>query len=381
MAAAVCLGAVSSASAQSGSDLLSLGDVLYAAGDPEGREEDVFGSLQDLAFAPDGRLAVLDNLTPALKVYSPTGTLIGVVGGEGQGPGEWAWPSAVDWISADRLAVLSQGHRRLHLYSVSDGGVEHERDVTLPLVARDFCAMDGTVFLLGLDDGRTVHRVSLGGEPLVSFGPVPTLSAELLGEWEREVTQWTVDGRILCDDGRDVVVTIPFNLPLVRAYEPEGALRWSAELADYRQSRWAPLPGRRGARVALDPETNTAHSMRSAFFLDSTRLVIQLIEWSAGDDLGELEPETRVLALEDGLEDSGSVVLPRVAAVTADRAVLLHEALYPRITVRERARRRHRGRLTRPPPEARGRRRGADKTSATLRRLLHHLTEHGPCRP
>ena len=168
-------------------------EVIYAAGQLEGAAEHTFGSVYDLALSKDGRLAVLDHLTPALKVYARDGQLLTMLGTEGPGPGEWSFPSSVDWLDSHHVVVLSQGHRRLHIYD-SRQGWTLTGEVTLPLVARDFCVLNGDYFVLGFEAERTVHRFDRDGDRVASFGSPPTLPPELAGEWGGLVTQ--VNGRL-----------------------------------------------------------------------------------------------------------------------------------------------------------------------------------------
>lgn len=312
---------------------LTLKSVIFETGALEGTPDATFGRLGDLAFSSSGALAVLDDITPALKVFADDGTLMASTGSEGNGPGEWSWPSSVDWLNQGELVVLSQGHHRLHYYRFDQGLLIHERDVTLGFVARDFCTLGERLFVLGLFEGDTVHEIGPTGSILSSFGPVMALDPELLGQWEAHVMQWTVDGRIMCDEERRMLLTVPFNLPFVSAFSADGAKLWETELAKYHQMRWLSLSGARGARVATDPATNTAHTARTASTVPGGHLLVQLLEWNAGTNLDSVAPESRFLSLDNGNEEPFDEPLPRIGAVGIGRAAVLTESPFPRLAV------------------------------------------------
>ncbi len=76
-----------------------------------------FGSIQDLDVTSEGRMVVLDGEATHLKVLRPDGTLIDTVGREGQGPGEFQFPTTVEVARGDSMYVFDADPDRLTVFS------------------------------------------------------------------------------------------------------------------------------------------------------------------------------------------------------------------------------------------------------------------------
>jgi hypothetical protein len=329
----VCDGSCAGARGQSLPGGMRLGDVIFEVGALEGSREETFGAITDLAFAPDGRLAVLDGVDPSLKVYSKTGGLEVMLGSEGDGPGEWSWPSSVDWRGGDTVVVLSQGHFRLHIYEATAPG-SLVGEVTLPFLARDFCLLGRRIFLLGMKDGRTVHEIAWDGKLVRSFAPPDSRRKELAAADEDPTQEWSVDGRLLCDEARGLVIEVPLILPSVTAHTADGRESWSTELSDYRRTRYVRVPERPGSwRLTPDPKTGTAHELHTTSVLPNGDLLIQLLENSLRSDRSTLPTDTRLISMQGGREDVLPRGLPRIGAIGPDRIAILDGELAPRVVV------------------------------------------------
>jgi hypothetical protein len=64
----------------------------------------------------DGRIVVLDGDSRELRFYSPEGTHLHSVGGQGQGPGEFRMPTRMSRLAGDTLRVYDFGTERLSLF-------------------------------------------------------------------------------------------------------------------------------------------------------------------------------------------------------------------------------------------------------------------------
>jgi len=83
----------------------------------EGPEELTFGRIVGLAVGPDGSIYVVDQQVPALRKYAPDGSYVGLFGGEGKGPGEYARPDGGLAVLRDGgIAVRDPGNGRIQLY-------------------------------------------------------------------------------------------------------------------------------------------------------------------------------------------------------------------------------------------------------------------------
>jgi len=85
---------------------LELGDSNY-----------VFGVIQDLDFTSGGDLAVLDGGKKVVKIYSPIGEFLGVLGGEGEAPGEFLNPRGIACLSDGRIAVTDPFSGEVELFT------------------------------------------------------------------------------------------------------------------------------------------------------------------------------------------------------------------------------------------------------------------------
>ena len=72
------------------------------------------GMIVDAAIDAEGRLFLSDFSSREVRVYSDNGADVRLVGGTGQGPGEYITPTAIDWSDQDRqLAVVDLGNARI----------------------------------------------------------------------------------------------------------------------------------------------------------------------------------------------------------------------------------------------------------------------------
>ena len=77
----------------------------------------VFGVIEDVDIAHDGRIAVLDSQQKKVMVYSPEGNFLGSFGGTGEAPGEFLNPRSVAWLSDGRIAVSDPFSREVEIFN------------------------------------------------------------------------------------------------------------------------------------------------------------------------------------------------------------------------------------------------------------------------
>lgn len=87
-------------------------------------EEDgprTFGSIAEVAVAPDGSILVFDEQVPALRRFSASGEFLGNIGRSGQGPGEYgARPTGLMVDQVGRIILSDPDNARISTFS-SDG--------------------------------------------------------------------------------------------------------------------------------------------------------------------------------------------------------------------------------------------------------------------
>lgn len=100
-----------------------------------------FGTVVDLAVAPDGRIHSLHRGDAHVRIWTPTGEPAGVLGGEGEGPGEFTRPGRLGFFG-DSLWVMDTYAYRVSYFDPS------------------------SAFL-----GRVVPEVDLGGADAAEWSP------------------------------------------------------------------------------------------------------------------------------------------------------------------------------------------------------------------
>lgn len=124
-----------------------------------GPTEEIFGNVSSVAIGAEGTLYVLDTQVPAIRRYDATGEYLGVVGREGEGPGEYRQPMDIEALPNGGLAVWDAGTLRVSVFG-PDG--EHVNGFRL-----------GTV---GIFSSSDVFQVDTSGAFYIrtreGFGPV-----------------------------------------------------------------------------------------------------------------------------------------------------------------------------------------------------------------
>ena len=102
------------------------GDLTGAANDPSHLIWRVVG----LARLTDGRVAVLSSGSSQLMLFEPSGELAGIIGGPGEGPGEFTRPLALQYMPPDTLVVWDYFLSSIDYFN-TDGTLVKERSPDL----------------------------------------------------------------------------------------------------------------------------------------------------------------------------------------------------------------------------------------------------------
>lgn len=85
-------------------------------------EDFYIGEIYDVAVREDGRIYVADGQAGHVKVFAADGTLLRTIGRQGEGPGEFRYPSRLELASGDSLYVMDA--RGVSVFS-SEGDFEY----------------------------------------------------------------------------------------------------------------------------------------------------------------------------------------------------------------------------------------------------------------
>lgn len=161
--------------------------------------EPVFGSIQDLSVATDGRMYVIDGLAKQVTVLDPMGVVLDTLGRPGAGPGEFETPWAIAVREGNTATVFDAGLWRITQFA-PDGEVSTSR-VTPDAAMGQFpeVAIDASGDLLRLSYGPFQEAVlsALRGRAGVVRG------RNVIQRWDSGAEAW-VD--LLSVPGREVFV-------------------------------------------------------------------------------------------------------------------------------------------------------------------------------
>ena len=313
----------------------TFGEASATIGVLEGDPSLTLGGVDDLTVGPNADVFVLDAKNFLVRRYSPLGEPHGQIGREGDGPDEFRWPASIAFDGEGHLVVLSLAHQNLARFGIDPDAMWFLDAPRLPFPARDICFLGSRTYILAVHEGHLVHEVSKEGELIRSFGeplpyPVsfPVAPDDPLSEILRD---YSAMGHLLCHEPTGSVLVIPYNLPNLRAWSADGALRWETVLHDYSQTQIV----RRGNRFSMgvDPETGVATATISLFGIDAQWVGLQTVEGSASLAPSEAPIQSFVVDIEDGSMRWVHGNLPRIKEYRAGVAYAWEESPFPRVRI------------------------------------------------
>lgn len=90
-------------------------------GSVDGEDLEAFGEVRDLVVDDRGRIHVLDGLAVEIRSFDTDGSALGVMGGEGQGPGELSRPGGMALDPSGDIWVLDGGNTRYSVFDPDEG--------------------------------------------------------------------------------------------------------------------------------------------------------------------------------------------------------------------------------------------------------------------
>lgn len=188
------------------------------------------GGVGAVTVLPDGRIVVLDPVTPGVLVTDSTLSGGYFYGTKGDGPGEFREPVSVGALSDGRIAVLDRGLGRITLFTSAGDGRHLEPAVSLRLgvPAEAMCVLPGdTLLIYGYHEGSRLHLFDVNGEHLRSLAPADTTLSPM-------ALSLVTQGSVACDPGEGVAVLTSRFLPKVEAVDfRSGHVEWSDSLAPF----------------------------------------------------------------------------------------------------------------------------------------------------
>lgn len=204
---------------------------LFQVGEVDGEEYETFGNVNDVAFDSRGNLYVLDASAYHVVVFDAMGKFVRMIGRQGEGPGEFGFPTALAVLPSGELVVNDAAKANLQVFS-ADG--EFLRSATLDE-----------------DLGRAVGRMRLapdGGiitetmQPRRLADPAQRANLQRLQMPPRSVTWLSVGAAVT---GRRLYNAPPRDMKMSAPQQANGgATRVAMSISAFEPSLlWTPLPG------------------------------------------------------------------------------------------------------------------------------------------
>lgn len=236
-----------------------------------------FGRILDVKLGRQGNVYVADDRRPGVLVFDRGGRLVGSVGREGRGPGEFQAPWRLALDANDSLFVWDVGLRRV---SVFGPNLAHARDFRVPphwVVNSMAFLPDGSLLLgaYGPGEAGVVHVLDRTGAIRRTLGPRPPqgdlagFEASLLGGYA------AVDGTRIAYSNKSPYEVSFLDRASGRALSrctgnpawttpPSSVVRQTPQAAALEMNRYVhsagifPLGGGRYLNVLFDPVQNRA---------------------------------------------------------------------------------------------------------------------------
>ena len=266
---------------------------ILSIGTLEGEWTDQLYGAREAVRLPDGRIAIANAGTEEIRIYGPDGSVLNVVGGDGEGPGEFQGLSLVGTLPGDTLVAVGRRDHRISLVHPDDGFIRSVTPEGLP---------DGPFSGYGLfDDGR---KVPFGKRPAVAVTP----NRLYLGSGDTyEILGYTPEGaleRVIRLDQESAVLT----QSLIDRYIEERVAEAAVDMDEAREIR-------SGYDGVPFPETIAAYqSFRTdpleCLWVEESRMPGDEVPvWSIFDEEGELQARVSLPEGVDLLEVGEDYVL------------------------------------------------------------------------
>lgn len=131
----------------------------WTLGSLMGGDTHAFGSVVDAGILKDGSIVVLDLQAAELRRFTGANDPGTVVAIQGEGPGEFGWPSEVHVLKGDTMALGDLDHRAMLLYGPDGRSLGRRRLTGTPAIGADWRVADTCCRSVGmLASGTAVWR-------------------------------------------------------------------------------------------------------------------------------------------------------------------------------------------------------------------------------
>jgi hypothetical protein len=242
---------------------------------------------------------------------------------------------AISLDSAGHVHVLDPANGRISEYQATPSGLIVTGQIGVPQWASDMCILGSRFYLLlSPTSGTVIQELDHSGRVLRDFGmpvePDPE-SLRLLPQHRSMLTDASNRGRLACDQRSRRIVLAHEEVPIVRAFSPDGEELWRRVMPDYHPIRYAPgsAPGR--IQRGTNQSTNTAHIATAVTVSARGELIVTLHEGSLANPAGRLEG--RVFDLMTGAEIARRIIPVTIVAVRERSSIGFTQDPFPQVRV------------------------------------------------
>jgi hypothetical protein len=298
----------------------------------DGPDEQVVGLVQDVVIDPRGFTIIADGLRRDVRVYAPTGQYVQTIGSAGSGPGEFRAPYV---LAFDSRGVLYVGDRSLRIqsFALGEAGYEYVDQFRLEMSVNDLCILRDTMYVQGRHLGSTgldsiIHKVTLGGESVESFG-------QAFHHADQVIVENYHRGRLACVEALDAIAFMPYQVPRqIRLYDVSGSLQWITTFPRIRELIIEAHP--EGGYTQTIPEQGF-HGLETLSVLDGDHFLIQFALWTREQPFSTRIPAQRQSYIVSTRTGRGGFLSDSLGAVVVERGriVEIDHDPFPSITVRQ----------------------------------------------
>jgi sugar lactone lactonase YvrE len=210
-------------------------EAVRTLGDIAAEDESVaFYMPAGMALDSRGNLYILDAGNHRVQKFSPEGKYIASFGRQGQGPGDFSYPDAIDIDAEDMVWVSDPNNQRIQVLT-PEGAERKTLSFVKERVGKIRCTKSGLVMaggggVLFVDPGseeekkalpKLFRKLDLNGKIIGEYGEPFDFEHPLVNQMGNEVT--------FAVDGNDCVYLAYLYQNRIDKYSPEGKLLWRAD--------------------------------------------------------------------------------------------------------------------------------------------------------
>lgn len=301
-----------------------------SVGREDGPEHFLFGDIAAAGVNSQGDVVVVDRKVWDVRHFDARGAFVRQLGRRGAGPGEFRAPHSLLVAPRDEMWIADM-QQRLTVFAPSSEGYKLDRTIPVEAVGiRSMCLLgnDLVANALTINDAFAIRVLDAQARPVRAFGKVYESPRPILN------LQFS-EGRVACDTTNDLIIyAAGAALGEVRAYRRDGRAVWRVAIQDLRTN----IISETADGYTVEGSPNGAHTLVSLNVVPGIGVLVQYGHRSLRDMETRAPPSSFVTIVIDPRSGAAAVspsALPRLGAVSGDRAIVFYEDPAPRLEVRD----------------------------------------------